>query len=145
MVPSGMTESILGDVRARAMLQLFALARALTSPNIDSVMPEGTITPPLSNKISKLTCVESVWQCLQVWNYIALDVNLLVKLLVLVAVEQRVRRLSNKISKLTCVETSHALLHRDENEQFNKEIDIQRYCVHLFQECGQVVDPVDRE
>lgn len=34
--------------------------------------------------------------------------------------------LSKKISKLTCVETSHALLHRDENEPFNKEINIQR-------------------
>ncbi|CDM33943.1 hypothetical protein DTO013E5_1679 [Penicillium roqueforti] len=56
------------------------IARALTSPNIDSAMPEGTITPPLSNKISKLTCVE----------------------------------------------TSRALLYRDENEPFNKEINIQR-------------------
>ncbi|KAJ5978814.1 hypothetical protein N7501_002156 [Penicillium viridicatum] len=56
------------------------IARALTSPNIDSVMPEGTITPPLSKKISKLTCVE----------------------------------------------TSRALLHRDEDDPFNKEINIQR-------------------
>ncbi|KAJ5582387.1 hypothetical protein N7535_001007 [Penicillium sp. DV-2018c] len=56
------------------------IARALTSPNLDSSAPEGTITPPLSKKISKLTCVE----------------------------------------------TSRALLHRDENEPFNQELDIQR-------------------
>ncbi|CAG8062131.1 unnamed protein product [Penicillium olsonii] len=36
------------------------------------------------------------------------------------------RPLSGKISKLTCVETSRALLHRDEDMQFNKDIEVQR-------------------
>lgn len=34
--------------------------------------------------------------------------------------------LAERISKLTCAETSHALLHRDEEMPFNKEIDITR-------------------
>lgn len=53
------------------------IARALTAPNPDPTSPE---TPPLAERISKLTCVE----------------------------------------------TSEALLHRDEDLPFNKEIDIQR-------------------
>ncbi|KAJ5212011.1 Methyltransferase type 11 [Penicillium cinerascens] len=56
------------------------IARALTTPNLDMAVPEGTLTPPLAERISKLTCVE----------------------------------------------TSHALLHRDEEMPFNKEIDITR-------------------
>ncbi|KAJ5728485.1 hypothetical protein N7493_004815 [Penicillium malachiteum] len=56
------------------------IARALTTPYMDEGTPEGVITPPLSSKISKLTCVE----------------------------------------------TSRALLHRDEDMDFNKEIDIHR-------------------
>ncbi|KAL1964116.1 hypothetical protein VTN77DRAFT_7534 [Rasamsonia byssochlamydoides] len=34
--------------------------------------------------------------------------------------------LATRISKLTCVETSHALLHRDADLPFNRELDIQR-------------------
>ncbi|KAK5709168.1 hypothetical protein LTS12_028118, partial [Elasticomyces elasticus] len=34
--------------------------------------------------------------------------------------------LSERIEQLTCVDTSHALLHRDEDQQFNKEINIRR-------------------
>ncbi|KAJ5577606.1 Arginine-hydroxylase [Penicillium hispanicum] len=56
------------------------IARALTTPNLDMAAPEGTTTPPLAERISKLTCVE----------------------------------------------TSRALLHRDEDLPFNKEIDIHR-------------------
>ncbi|OQE20053.1 hypothetical protein PENSTE_c014G05895 [Penicillium steckii] len=56
------------------------VARALTTPNLDTTAPEGQPTPPLSERISKLTCVE----------------------------------------------TSKALLHRDEDMPFNKDIDIHR-------------------
>lgn len=56
------------------------IARALTTPNLDMAAPEGVATPPLAERISKLTCVE----------------------------------------------TSRALLHRDEEMPFNKEIDITR-------------------
>lgn len=56
------------------------IARALTTPNLDMAAPEGTPTPPLAERISRLTCVD----------------------------------------------TSHALLHRDEDLPFNKEIDIRR-------------------
>ncbi|KAJ5625820.1 Methyltransferase type 11 [Penicillium lagena] len=56
------------------------IARALTQPNIDYTTPEGTPAPPLAERISKLTCVE----------------------------------------------TSRALLHRDDDLPFNKEIDITR-------------------
>jgi NADH dehydrogenase [ubiquinone] 1 alpha subcomplex assembly factor 5 len=56
------------------------IAKALTTPNLDITTPEGTVSPPLADKISKLTCVE----------------------------------------------TSRALLHRDEDLPFNKEIEIQR-------------------
>lgn len=34
--------------------------------------------------------------------------------------------LSERIEQLTCVDTSRALLHRDEDQQFNKEINIRR-------------------
>ncbi|KAJ5887843.1 hypothetical protein N7495_007884 [Penicillium taxi] len=56
------------------------IARTMTMPDIDSAVPEGTSTPPLAERISKITCVEN----------------------------------------------SRALLHRDEELPFNKEIDIQR-------------------
>ncbi|GLI72967.1 hypothetical protein PoHVEF18_001153 [Penicillium ochrochloron] len=56
------------------------IARALTTPNLDIAVPEGTASPPLAERIAKLTCVE----------------------------------------------TSHALLHRDEELPFNKEINIHR-------------------
>ncbi|KAK5800517.1 hypothetical protein VI817_002729 [Penicillium citrinum] len=56
------------------------VARALTTPNLDTTAPEGQPTAPLSERISKLTCVE----------------------------------------------TSKALLHRDEDFPFNKDIDIHR-------------------
>ncbi|KAJ5239960.1 Methyltransferase type 11 [Penicillium chermesinum] len=56
------------------------IARALTMPNLDTAAPEGTLTPPLAERIQKLTCVE----------------------------------------------TSRALLHRDEDLPFNKEIDLTR-------------------
>ncbi|KAJ5105852.1 hypothetical protein NUU61_003199 [Penicillium alfredii] len=35
------------------------IARALTTPNIDPAAPEGTLTPPLAERISKLTCVDT--------------------------------------------------------------------------------------
>lgn len=56
------------------------IARALTTPNVDIAVPEGTSSPPLAERISKLTCVD----------------------------------------------TSRALLHRDEELPFNKEINIHR-------------------
>ncbi|KAJ5267024.1 hypothetical protein N7478_009832 [Penicillium angulare] len=56
------------------------IARALTTPNLDTAAPEGVITPPLSKKISQITCAD----------------------------------------------TSRALLHRDEDLDFNKEINIHR-------------------
>lgn len=56
------------------------IARALTTPDLDMAAPEGQPTPPLSERISKLTCVD----------------------------------------------TSRALLHRDEDMPFNKDINIHR-------------------
>ncbi|KAJ5749156.1 uncharacterized protein N7511_010852 [Penicillium nucicola] len=35
------------------------IAKALTTPNLDTTTPEGTVSPPLADKISKLTCVET--------------------------------------------------------------------------------------
>ncbi|KAJ5103443.1 Arginine-hydroxylase [Penicillium argentinense] len=35
------------------------IARALTTPNLDMAAPEGTLTPPLAERISKLTCVDT--------------------------------------------------------------------------------------
>ncbi|EPS30196.1 hypothetical protein PDE_05146 [Penicillium oxalicum 114-2] len=35
------------------------IARALTTPNLDMAAPEDTPTPPLSERISKLTCVDT--------------------------------------------------------------------------------------
>ncbi|KAE8150133.1 S-adenosyl-L-methionine-dependent methyltransferase [Aspergillus avenaceus] len=37
--------------------------------------------------------------------------------------------LANRISQLTCVDTSHALLHRDADDPFNKEINLKREVV----------------
>ncbi|KAJ5793028.1 Arginine-hydroxylase [Penicillium pulvis] len=56
------------------------IARALTTPDLDMAAPEGVSTPPLTQKIPNITCVE----------------------------------------------TSRALLHRDEDMPFNKEINIHR-------------------